>query len=129
MGACKKILLVDDSSTVLMVEKTYLAGMPFELLAAGDGEQAIRMTLARRPDLILLDLRMPLMDGFEVCRRLKSDAETREIPIIIVTTSGGEADRERAVAAGCNDYITKPFGAKELIARIMKFLGKGAGEA
>jgi len=121
--ASKKILLVDDSATTLFMEKMLLDRGPFELITANDGEEAVRKALAEHPDLILLDVVMPRMDGFQACRALRSDEGTAAIPIIMVTTRGDETHMETGFAAGCNDYVTKPIDATELLSKIRSFLG------
>lgn len=114
----KKILLVDDSATSLLLEKMILKATPHELLTASDGEEAISRATAERPDLILLDVVMPGRDGFDVCRALRAQDETREIPIIMVTTRGEGANVDKGFSAGCNDYVTKPFNSNELLGKV-----------
>jgi DNA-binding response OmpR family regulator len=121
--ASKKILLVDDSATTLFMEKMLLDRGPFELITANNGEEAVRKALAEHPDLILLDVVMPRMDGFQACRALRADEDTARIPIIMVTTRGDESHMETGFAAGCNDYVTKPIDATELLSKIRSFLG------
>lgn len=122
MAAKKKVLLVDDSSTTLFMEKMVLEGEPVDLVTAGDGHEAVSKALEERPDLILLDVVMPNMDGFEACRALRAREETRGIPIILVTTRGEEAHMETGFAAGCNDYVTKPINTTELLTKVRNFL-------
>ncbi|MDY7228300.1 response regulator [Hyalangium rubrum] len=123
MSAQKKILLVDDSPTVLLMERLLLQDGPYALLSATSGQEAVDTALAERPDLILMDVVMPGMDGFEVCRRLRAEAPTSTTPIILVTTRGGSEHVERGYESGCNDYVTKPFDGNELRAKIESFLG------
>ena len=118
----KKILLVDDSSTILMMEKFILRNGPYDILTAGDGEECIRQALAHRPDLILLDVVMPKMGGFDACRRLRELDETRHTPVIMVTTRGEAINVEAGWVAGCNDYVTKPINGIELLAKVRNFL-------
>lgn len=120
----KKILLVDDSNTVLMMEKMILNKGPYELLTARDGHEAIERATAEPPDLILLDLVMPRMNGFEACRRLRENDATRAIPIILVTTRGEAENVEAGYESGCNDYVTKPINSLELLTKIENCLGK-----
>ena len=117
----KKILLVDDSNTILMMEKFILRDA-YEIVTATDGEEGVRRALEHRPDLILLDVVMPKMSGFEVCRRLREQEATRNTPIIMVTTRGEAANVETAWVAGCNDYVTKPINGVELLAKVRNFL-------
>ena len=122
MAAKKKVLLVDDSSTTLFMEKMVLEGEPVDLVTAGDGHEAVSKALEERPDLILLDVVMPNMDGFEACRALRAREETQGIPIILVTTRGEEGHMETGFAAGCNDYVTKPINTTELLTKVRNFL-------
>jgi CheY-like chemotaxis protein len=119
----KKILLVDDSPTVLLMERLLLQDEPYELLVAASGQEAVETALSARPQLILMDVVMPRMDGFEVCRRLRAEEATRTTPIILVTTRGGSEDVERGYESGCSAYVTKPFDGNELRAKIGSFLG------
>lgn len=123
MTATKKILLVDDSATTLFMEKMLLEGGPFDLITAKDGREAVDKALAESPDLILLDVVMPNMDGFEACRALRANGSTSETPIIMVTTRGEESQMETGFAAGCNDYVTKPINGTELLTKVRNFLG------
>ena len=120
----KKVLLVDDSETVLMVERVVLSRAPYDLITARDGEEAIARALADRPDLILLDVMMPRMNGFEVCRRLREHESTRETPIIFVTTRSEGDNVENGYRLGGTDYVNKPFTGAELLAKLRSFLGQ-----
>src|SRR5215471_729632 len=100
----KKILLVDDAETILMIERMIL-GKSYVLITAKDGEQAVAAAATEKPDLIILDIVMPKMDGFEVCRRIRSDENTRHIPVIMVTTRGDSANVDKGYQCGCNDYL------------------------
>ncbi len=121
--AKKKILLVDDSRTTLFMEKMLLEGSPFELFTAQDGREAVEKARCELPDLILLDVIMPNMDGFETCRMLRADEATAQTPIIMVTTRGEESHMETGFAAGCNDYVTKPINGTELLTKVRNLLG------
>ena len=120
----KKILLVDDSSTTLMMEKMILQKGPFEVVTAVNGEEAVQKALEENPDLILLDIVMPVMDGFEACRKLRRTAETSATPIIMVTTRGEVKNIEQGYSAGCNDYVTKPINGLELMTKIKSLLSE-----
>ncbi len=120
----KKILLVDDSSTILMMEKLILKKGPYELTMAADGAEAVALAQNERPDLILMDVVMPKVDGFEACRRLRADPATKEIPVIMVTTRGEAENMELGFGAGANDYLTKPINGLELLAKIKGLLGE-----
>lgn len=119
----KKILLVDDAETALMMERMILSGEPYEVVTARDGEEAISRAVVEKPDLILLDVVMPKMDGFAVCKALRSREETREVPIILVTTRGEPQNVEEGFVSGCSDFITKPMDRLVLIAKIRNYLG------
>jgi DNA-binding response OmpR family regulator len=118
----KKILLVDDSNTILMMEKFILREQAFEIITASDGEEGVRKALEHRPDVILLDVIMPKMGGFEACRQLRANEATRATPIIMVTTRGEATNVEAGWTAGCSDYITKPINGIELLAKVRNFL-------
>ena len=118
----KRILLVDDSSTILMMEKLILANGPWELVTASNGEEAVQKAATLRPDLILLDVIMPRMGGFEACRAIRTRSDTHAIPIIMVTTRGEAANVEAGWASGCTDYVMKPINAVELLAKVRSLL-------
>ena len=124
----KKILLVDDSNTILMMEKFILRNGPYELVTAANGEEGVRKASEHLPDLILLDVIMPKMGGFEACRLIRSTEETKSIPIIMVTTRGEAANVEAGWSNGCTDYVTKPINAIELLAKVRNFLGDEVGQ-
>lgn len=120
----KKLLLVDDSNTILMMEKMILAKAPYEILTATNGEEAVAKALAEKPDLILMDVVMPKLNGFEACRRLRQEEATKSIPIIMVTTRGEEENVEKGFESGCNDYVTKPIDSIELLTKLRDHLGE-----
>lgn len=118
----KRILIVEDTKTIVMVEKLMLAGLNYEIDTAGNGVEGLEKIRAVRPDLVLLDIMMPEMDGIEMCRQLKSNPETRSIPVIMVTTKGEPERVEQAFMAGCEDYVTKPIDKVELTSKVSKYL-------
>jgi DNA-binding response OmpR family regulator len=122
----KKILLVDDSNTILMMERMILTKGPWELLTASNGEEAVERALSHKPDLILMDVVMPKMNGFDACRRIRGEESIKHTPIIMVTTRGEEQNVETGFEAGCNDYVTKPINGAELMAKLKTFLGDSA---
>jgi two-component system sensor histidine kinase/response regulator len=117
-----RILVVDDVVQNLQVVGTMLRNEGLDVMPAGSGAQALDRVQARLPDLILLDLMMPEMDGLEVCRRLKADAATREIPVIFLTASNEMDHLVKGFEAGAVDYVTKPFNGAELLARVRTHL-------
>jgi DNA-binding response OmpR family regulator len=119
----KKILCVDDSSTILMMERMILSKGPYDLVTASDGEEAVNKALAERPDLILMDVVMPRMNGFDACRRIREEEATRTTPVIMVTTRGEVQNMENGFESGCNDYVTKPINATELLSKLRNYLG------
>ena len=119
----KKILLVDDSNTILMMERMILTKGPYELLTANNGEEAVARALSDKPDLILMDVVMPKMNGFDACRRIRGEESIRATPIIMVTTRGEVQNVETGFQAGCNDYVTKPINGAELMAKLKTYLG------
>ena len=119
----KTILLVDDTETVILFEKTMLKGSGFQIRTAKNGRLALDEVKKAKPDLILLDIMMPELDGIETCRALKGDPETNQIPVVMVTTKGEPEMVEKAFQAGCNDYITKPLDKMELLAKVSTYLG------
>ena len=120
----KKILLVDDSSTVLLMERMILSKNEYDVVTARDGQEGVEKALAEKPDLILMDVVMPRLGGFEALEQLRLDDATREIPVIMVTTRGELGSVENGYAAGCNDYVTKPINGLELLTKVRSCLGQ-----
>jgi len=118
----KKILIVEDveMNRDLLVQ---LLEDDYELVEATDGKQGLEMAAQERPDLILLDISLPEMDGWEVTRRIRADEELKQIPIIAVTAHAMAGDEEKAYAQGCNGYLSKPIDEDELWAKVEKELG------
>ena len=123
--ATKRVLLVDDSSTALMMERMILDRGKYEVVTARNGAEAVAKARECQPDVIVMDVMMPEMTGIEACRQLRSDRETCEIPIILVTTRGEPEHVEAGFASGCNDYVTKPVDPIELISKLESVLGGG----
>jgi len=121
----KKILVVDDSKTALMMEREILERRTsYQCVTASDGQEAVEKAQQEHPDLILMDVVMPRMNGFDACRLIRQQASTREIPIVLVTTRGEESYMEAGFKSGCNDYITKPVNGAELVALLQGYLGE-----
>ena len=122
----KKILLVDDSSTVILMEKMILAKGPYEIVTARDGVEGIAKAKSEQPDVILLDVMMPNLDGLSACAAIRNDGATAHIPIVMVTTRGEEHNMETAYRNGCTDYVTKPINGLELLTKLNNILGLAA---
>jgi len=121
----KRILVVDDEPHIRRVLGSILGSQGFDVLMASDGAQALDELVAERVDLVILDLLMPGANGLEILAKIRSDPERAETPVIILTAKGQDADRDAAFAGGANDFLTKPFSPKKLIARIHEILGTG----
>jgi len=126
--ATENILVVEDEEGIQELVRFNLAREGYEVRCAGSGEEALVMVRARPPDLIVLDLMLPGTDGLEVCRRLKRDRETRGIAIVILTAKGAEADVVSGLELGADDYITKPFSPRVLMARVRAVLRRRSNE-
>jgi DNA-binding response OmpR family regulator len=113
-----RILVVDDEPDLVELVRHHLVREHYEVVTAGDGETGLAEARRRLPDLVVLDLMLPGIDGLEVCRRLRSDPRTTHIPIVMLTAKGEESDAVIGLSQGADDYVRKPFGMKELVARI-----------
>lgn len=120
-----RILIVDDEPDIVELVEFNFKGAGFEVISAGDGNEALRKVRADRPDLILLDLMLPGIDGMEVCKTLRREPATANLPIIILTAKAGEIDRVLGLELGADDYVTKPFSPRELILRVKSILRRG----
>jgi CheY-like chemotaxis protein len=122
--ARKKILVVDDSATILMMVRMVLGKDRYTLVTAGDGAEAVKKAREEKPDLVLMDVIMPKMTGFEACREMRRLPETSDTPIILVTTRGEPESVEKGFQSGCSDYVTKPINGLELLAKVQSCLGE-----
>jgi DNA-binding response OmpR family regulator len=120
-----RILVVEDDPAILRGLADNLTFESYEVLTAGDGEAAYRLLRETKPDLLILDLMLPRMSGFELCRKARSEGITT--PILMLTARGEEADRVLGLDLGADDYVTKPFSVRELLARVRAILRRGAG--
>jgi uncharacterized protein (TIGR02266 family) len=116
------ILLVDDVNLIIQLEKSCLRHLPVNILVARNGQEALEMIRQQRPDLIYMDLNMPVMDGPTCCAVIKADPEFNTIPIVMVTTAGREEDEARCRQAGCDDFLTKPIDQQLFLEKGRKFL-------
>jgi len=118
----KRILVVEDQEDNRQIIRDMLAATDYEMTEAEDGEQALAAVAMERPDLILMDIPLPIMGGYEAVRLLKADPALRSIPIIAVASYDLNGDEEKARAAGCDDYVPKPYSPHELLAKIRQHL-------
>ncbi len=123
----KNILIVEDEKDIIEVLRYYLEKENYRIHVAQDGFNALEIASKIVPNLILLDLMLPRLDGIETCRRLKADERLRDIPVIMVTAKAEEADKIKGLEIGADDYVTKPFSAKELVARVKAHLRRREG--
>ncbi len=114
----KKLLLIEDDEHILELLKYNLETRHYEICIARDGDEGIRLARAEKPDLIILDLMLPKVDGLDVCRVIRKDDQVADTPIIMLTAKGSEMDKITGLELGADDYITKPFSIRELMTRI-----------
>ena len=119
----KKILVVDDEPDLLKVVTFRLKKSGYDIIEASDGQKAMDLIQEHRPHLILLDLRLPVMDGREVCRRVKADDRLKHIPIVLLTASAGGVNLEMSKELKAEDFLVKPFEPEELLATVKKYIG------
>jgi DNA-binding response OmpR family regulator len=120
--AGKRILLADDEEDIKTVVTMFLQSEGFEVVTAFDGLDALEKAQSEKPDLILLDLMMPVLDGYEVCKRLRASEQTANIPVLILTAATQKESRARALRVGAKDYLVKPFEPERLLEKIQKIL-------
>jgi len=118
-----KILVVDDEVYILHILDFSLGAEGFEVISADNGELAVEKARQEKPTLIVLDIMMPVLDGYETCRRLKQDPLTKDIPVVLLTAKGRDVDKRLGFEVGAADYIVKPFSPSRLIERIQEILG------
>ncbi len=121
----EKILIVEDEPDIREALEYNLKNEGYQVITAPDGERALKLVNDEKPDLTLLDLMLPGLDGLEVCRQIKEDRDTRDISIIMVTAKGDESDIILGLGIGADDYVTKPFSPKELVGRVKAVLRRG----
>jgi len=120
----KRILVVEDQEDNRQILRDLLGSVGFEMMEAWDGAAGVTAAKEQLPDLILMDIQMPLMDGYEATRRIKADPDTKDIPVIVVTSYALSGDEGKARDAGCDGYITKPYSPRQLLAKVQEFLSK-----
>jgi DNA-binding response OmpR family regulator len=118
----KKILIADDSPTVMKLVSGFLEGAGYEVISASDGQEGLEKARTEHPDLIILDVMMPKMGGFEVCRMLKFDSNFKNTPIIMLSEKQEDVDKLTGTKVGADDYIPKPFKSQELLDKIQDLL-------
>lgn len=117
-----KVLVVDDEPNILLSLEFLMKKAGFQVRTAKDGEEALEALAAERPDLILLDVMMPRKDGYEVCQTIRQNPDWQDMKIIMLTAKGREVEKEKGLALGADDYITKPFSTQEVIAKVREIL-------
>jgi two-component system alkaline phosphatase synthesis response regulator PhoP len=123
-----KILVVDDEIYIVHILDFSLGMEGYDVVTALDGEQALDKLKSEKPDLIVLDIMMPKLDGYEVCKAIKSDPATKQIPVILLSAKGRNVDQKMGFDVGADDYITKPFSPRKLVERINQLLGQSVTE-
>lgn len=118
----QNILIVDDAPNIVLSLEFLMNSAGFNVRSARDGEEAISAIKREKPDLVLLDVMMPRKDGYEVCQEIRANKDWRNIHIIMLTARGRDIEREKGLALGADDYITKPFATRELVEKVRKVL-------
>ena len=121
----KSILVVEDEPNIVLSLQFLMKKAGFEVRVANDGEEALSLVQDRAPDLILLDVMIPKRDGFDVCQTIRANPEWQNVYIILLTAKGREVDREKGIALGANDYVTKPFSTRDLTEKVKQILSGG----
>ena len=119
----KCILVVEDQEDNRQILRDLLGSAGFQLVEAENGEEALKAVARQRPDLILMDIQLPTLDGYETTRRIRSNEDLKSIPIIAVTSYALAGDDIKALAAGCDGYVTKPYSPRQLLAKVREYLG------
>lgn len=123
-----RILVVDDEIYIVHILDFSLGMEGYEVITALDGELALEKARTEKPDLIVLDIMMPKLDGYETCKRLKADPITKDMPVILLSAKGRNVDQKVGFEVGADDYITKPFSPRKLVERINAILGHGTSQ-
>jgi two-component system cell cycle response regulator DivK len=127
MSRGKRILIVEDTEDNRQIMRDLLTGAGYDLLEAHDGGAGVTMADEHKPDLILMDFQLPVLDGYEATRRIKANPATRDIPVIAVTSYALSGDEAKAMEVGCSGYIAKPFSPRNLLAKVREFLPEVTG--
>ncbi len=118
----KRILIVDDDSDIVETAAFFLSSSGYQVFVAKNGKEALEQVKEKNPDLVLLDVMMPEMNGLEACRKLKNNPKTNSIPVVMLTAQGGKQDVDDAIDGGANGYVVKPFNLPDLVERIETIL-------
>jgi two-component system, cell cycle response regulator DivK len=118
----KRILVVEDEEDSRKILRDLLSTAAYEMTEAENGEQALTAVAKRRPDLILMDIQLPVMDGYEATRQIRTNPDLKSVPIIAVTSYALAGDESKALAAGCDGYVSKPYSPRELLAKVRAYL-------
>ncbi len=118
----KNVLVVDDEPNIVLSIKFLMSQEGYQVKTASNGEDALQAIAEQVPDLILLDVMMPKPDGFEVCQKIRATPEWKDIPVIMLTAKGRDVEKEKGIAMGADDYVTKPFATKELVLKVKEIL-------
>lgn len=124
VGSMTKVLVVDDEPNIVLSIEFLMEQAGFDVISALDGEQALECVAANEPDVVLLDISLPGISGFDVLEALRSHTATVQLPVIMLTAHGREAEREKGFALGANAYITKPFSTQALVEKVQTLLGE-----
>jgi len=119
----KCILVVEDQEDNRQILRDLLGSAGYQLVEAENGEEALKALARQRPDLILMDIQLPILDGYETTRRIRANGDFKSIPIIAVTSYALAGDDAKAIAAGCNGYVSKPYSPRKLLAKVREYLG------
>jgi two-component system cell cycle response regulator DivK len=119
------VLIVEDQEDNRKILRDLLSNAGYDLIEAANGEEGVALALSKRPNLILMDIQLPVMDGYEATHRIKSNPELKSIPVIAVTSYALSGDEAKARAVGCDAYITKPFSPRQLLAKVREYLPSG----
>lgn len=122
-----RILIVDDEPNIVLALELLMKREGYEILAVSDGEKAVEAAKGFRPDLVLLDVMMPRMDGYEVCQRVRADASLRDVTIVMLTAKGRDVEMEKGLALGADLYITKPFSTRDVVRKVKEALAPKPG--
>ena len=123
----RSVLVVDDEPNIVISLEFLLRQAGYEVRVVRNGEEAVKAVAERAPDLIVLDVMMPTLDGYHVCETIRADPKLRSVRILMLTAKSRDVEREKALALGADDYITKPFSTRELVERVKAILGPGDG--